>query len=128
MGFFFDAKIQYKTAIAALEQIQEYNKYYNIETKYVVSNEKGEMVDERNLQRTLDRILKKAMGDRFKHFGIHALRHTMGSRALKSGKIDIKTISEILGHSNINLTYNKYIHIIKEQKVQALELLDVMNF
>ena len=66
------------------------------------------------------------MGDDYKHHGIHSLRHTMGSMALSTGKIDIKVVSEILGHSDINLTYNKYIHIIKEQKAQALELLDVI--
>ncbi len=114
------------TAINALEQIQDYNQYYNIQTNLVVSNDKGDMVNERNLQRTLDRVLKKGMGDDYKHHGIHSLRHTMGSMALSTGKIDIKVVSEILGHSDINLTYNKYIHIIKEQKAQALELLDVI--
>ncbi|QHQ63771.1 tyrosine-type recombinase/integrase [Anaerocolumna sedimenticola] len=114
------------TAINALKQIQDYNQYYNIQTNLVVSNDKGAMVNERNLQRTLDRVLKKGMGDDYKHHGIHSLRHTMGSMALSTGKIDIKVVSEILGHSDINLTYNKYIHIIKEQKTQALELLDVI--
>lgn len=115
-----------KTAINALKQIFDYNTYYNITTKYVVSNDKGEMVNERNLQRTLDRILLKGMGEKYKHHGIHALRHTMGSLLLSKGKADIKVVSEILGHSNINLTYNKYIHIIKEQKAKALEGLDIM--
>lgn len=114
------------TAITALKQILDYNQYYNINTKYVASNENGGMVNERNLQRTLDRILEKGMGEEYKHHGIHSLRHTMGSMALSTGKIDIKVVSEILGHSDINLTYNKYIHIIKEQKIKAIELLDIM--
>jgi integrase len=97
-----------KTALNALNQIREYNKYYGISTNYVVSNDKGEMVNERNLQRTLDRILLNGMGEHYKHHGIHALRHTMGSLLLSKGKADIKVVSEILGHSNINLTYSNF--------------------
>lgn len=38
--------------------------------------------------------------------------------------IDVKTVSEILGHSTTGITYDTYIHIIKEQKAKAMETLD----
>ncbi len=39
----------------------------------------------------------------------HALRHTFATNCVKS-EIDIKTISEMLGHSNVSITLNRYVH------------------
>lgn len=55
--------------------------------------------------------------------GVHALRHTFASILFKHG-IDVKTVSELLGHSGTNITYNTYIHIISEQKAQAVKIID----
>lgn len=55
--------------------------------------------------------------------GIHSLRHTFASLALKRG-VDIKVISDILGHASVNFTYNTYVHIIDEQKRNAVDLLN----
>ena len=57
------------------------------------------------------------------HSGIHSLRHTFASLALKRG-VDIKVISDILGHASVNFTYNTYVHIIDEQKRNAVDLLN----
>ena len=38
--------------------------------------------------------------------------------------VDVKAVSELLGHSDVTITYNTYIHLIKEQKQQAVEILD----
>ena len=57
------------------------------------------------------------------HSGIHSLRHTFASLALKKG-VDIKVISDILGHASVNFTYNTYVHIIEEQKLNAVDLLN----
>ena len=38
--------------------------------------------------------------------------------------IDIKYISEFLGHSSVSVTYNYYIHIIREMEDRANELMD----
>lgn len=55
--------------------------------------------------------------------GVHTLRHTFASRAIRKG-VDIKVVSEILGHASITFTYNTYIHIIDEQKKSAVDQLD----
>ncbi|GHU75465.1 hypothetical protein FACS1894188_06400 [Clostridia bacterium] len=39
-------------------------------------------------------------------------------------KIDIKTISALLGHSTVDITYNTYIHLIKDQEQNAIAALD----
>ena len=55
--------------------------------------------------------------------GIHTLRHTFASLLIKKG-VDIKIVSEILGHKDVSFTYNVYVHILEEQKIQAMNLLD----
>lgn len=55
--------------------------------------------------------------------GIHTLRHTFASLLIKKG-VDIKIVSEILGHKDVSFTYNVYVHILDEQKIQAMNLLD----
>lgn len=49
----------------------------------------------------------------------HCLRHTFATRALENG-MDIKTTSEILGHSNYNITMNIYTHSIIEHKREMM--------
>lgn len=38
--------------------------------------------------------------------------------------VDIKIISKILGHSKVEVTYNIYVHLIKDQESKAVYLLD----
>ncbi len=58
------------------------------------------------------------------HLGIHTLRHTFASLLIKKG-VDIKIVSELLGHKDVAFTYNTYVHLINEQKAKAVELLDL---
>lgn len=52
----------------------------------------------------------------------HTLRHTFATRCIELN-FDIKTLSEILGHSNVNITLNRYVHITLEQKRKNMEML-----
>ena len=45
----------------------------------------------------------------------HILRHTFATNCVALG-FDIKTLSEILGHSNVSITLNKYVHPSIQQK------------
>lgn len=55
----------------------------------------------------------------------HDLRHTHASLLLCKG-IDIKTISERLGHSNIGTTMNIYTHVMRELDVKASEAIEAI--
>lgn len=55
----------------------------------------------------------------------HDLRHTHASLLLYKG-IDIKTISERLGHSNIGTTMNIYTHVMKELDKKASEAIEAI--
>ncbi len=84
-------------------------------SKYVVSNgEKG--VSLRGYQRIFERLLNKI---KIAHKGFHALRHTFATRALECG-MDVKTLSEILGHKNTNITLNRYVHSLIEHKREMM--------
>ena len=56
------------------------------------------------------------------HIRFHALRHTFATRCIEAGG-DCKTVSELLGHSTVNLTLNLYVHPQMEQKRQCVESL-----
>ena len=50
----------------------------------------------------------------------HALRHTFATRCVENG-FEIKTLSEILGHVNVNITLNRYVHSSVDLKRANME-------
>lgn len=70
----------------------------------------------RSYQRTFEILLKK-LG--VPHRGFHALRHTFATRALEVG-MDVKTLSEILGHKNPMITLQRYAHSLLEHKTEMM--------
>jgi integrase len=79
--------------------------------------------DPRTIQRYYDRLLSRAG---VSHRKFHAIRHTFATRALEIG-IDIKTVSEILGHSSITTTLNTYAHSLLEQKRLAISKMNLLH-
>ncbi len=83
---------------------------------YVITNH-DQIIAVRSYQRSFELLLKRL---HITHKGFHALRHTCATRALECG-MDVKTLSEILGHKNSQITLNRYAHSLIEHKI------DVMN-
>lgn len=50
----------------------------------------------------------------------HALRHTFATRCIEAG-VDVKSLSEILGHANVSITLNTYVHSSIDMKRNQLE-------
>ena len=50
----------------------------------------------------------------------HTLRHSFATRAFENG-LAPKTVQELLGHSNINLTMNLYTHVTQDIKIREME-------
>ena len=105
-------------SIEALNHIKEITEQY----KYVFSTETGNNVSGRTYD-TMFRKIQENCGFT-EIYGVHALRHTFASLLFKRG-VDVKTVSEILGHKDVSVTYNTYIHLIQEQKMNAINLLDM---
>ncbi|QDR79628.1 tyrosine-type recombinase/integrase [Sporomusa termitida] len=89
------------------------------ESNYILSGS-DTSIDPRTYQRLFKRILVSA-GVKDRKF--HAIRHTFATRALEAG-VDIKTLSEILGHSSVIITLKVYAHSLMEQKIAAINKLN----
>lgn len=62
-----------------------------------------------------------------KHFSMHVLRHTFATRCIEGGMMQ-KTLQKILGHSNIGITMNLYVHITEDEKHKEIDLVaDALN-
>ena len=110
-------------AIYALNKIKEYSSEFNLnsDNDLIVANTNSES----NITRTINRMLFRA-GCETEKCGLHALRHTFGSLLLEKG-VDLKTISYLLGHSDITVTANIYLHVTREQAVNSIEVLNKVN-
>lgn len=51
---------------------------------------------------------------------MHSLRHTFATRAIETG-MKPKTLQEILGHANIGITMNLYVHITEDEKEKEIK-------
>lgn len=90
--------------------------------EYVLSTGNGNPILPRYLDRMFRKIAISAGLPEEKIYGLHSLRHTFASRLFAAGE-DVKTVSELLGHSDITITYNTYIHLINEQKRKAIHVI-----
>ena len=59
---------------------------------------------------------------RIEYANYHALRHSFATRCIEIG-FDVKSLSEILGHTDVKITLNRYVHSSLEQKRQNMEKL-----
>lgn len=89
------------------------------ESKLVVSANNGKIISARSYQKTFKTMLEK-LGIPQKNF--HSLRHTFATRALECG-MDVKTLSEILGHRSPTVTLNRYVHSLMEHKKDMMNRL-----
>lgn len=77
-----------------------YFKSLGYSNPYVMANSDTGLITYRNLFRVLENILDS---NGINHGSLHTLRHTFATRLFKKG-VDIKVISELLGHSDISIT------------------------
>lgn len=99
----------------------QYAAQFQTERKaFVLTGETDQFIEPRTLQNRF-RNYVKASG--IEHANYHALRHTFATRCVELG-FEIKSLSEILGHSNVNITLNKYVHSSIELKKQNMEKLN----
>ena len=85
---------------------------------------KGEPIKNSTYDTALFKICDK-IG--IKHFSMHVLRHTFATRCIEGGMMP-KTLLKILGHSNIGITMNLYVHITEDEKHKEIDLVaDALN-
>jgi hypothetical protein len=79
---------------------------------------KGEPVKNSTYDTALFKLCDKVG---IKRFSMHILRHTFAIRCIEAGMMP-KTLQKILGHSNIEITMNLYVHITEDEKHKEIEL------
>ena len=93
--------------------------YKRQKTGYVLTGRGDAFVEPRTMERYFAGVLRKA-GIRKVNF--HALRHTFATRCVEMD-FDVKSLSEILGHSTVNITMNRYVHPSMELKRRNMQRL-----
>ena len=86
---------------------------------YVLTGSKNKYVEPRTMQNRFKAIVEHC-GIRDAHF--HTLRHTFATRCIEAG-FDVKSLSEILGHANVSITLNRYVHPSMELKQKNMDRL-----
>lgn len=100
---------------AIYELIEKYRKPKG----YVIRQANDKFIEPRLLQKKFGEITS-ACG--LENVNFHALRHTFATRCIESG-FDVKTLSEILGHTNVRTTMDRYVHSSFELKQKNMEKL-----
>ena len=90
---------------------------------YILSGKQDAFVEPRTMQNHFKRFVS-ASG--ITDINFHALRHTFATRCIELG-FDVKSLSEILGHSNVNITLNRYVHSSFELKISNMNKLTVLR-
>jgi len=88
-------------------------------TDFVFSPDGVKSFDTRTIQKRFKTVLKNC---HLKSLKFHVLRHTFATKWAQSN-LDIKSLSEILGHKNINVTLSLYVHSsidIKRKQINSL--------
>ena len=98
-------------------------KEINGDKRFVFASQTGKYLSPSNFNRMFRGIQKALKYEPI--LGLHSLRHTFATLMINKG-IDVKIVSELLGHSNVSVTYNIYIHTIQSQKIKAINMVDIL--
>ena len=83
---------------------------------FVLRGTKGKYVEPKVLQNHFKKIIKE-IGEC--EFSFHILRHTFATQCIQCD-VDVKSLSEILGHSSVNITLNRYVHSSFHTKMKQI--------
>ncbi|MCM1330318.1 MAG: site-specific integrase, partial [Ruminococcus sp.] len=76
------------------------------------------IVEPRTMQYRFKSLLKRA---NLPYVNFHALRHMFATNCIALG-FDVKTLSELLGHSSVQITLNRYVHSSMERKRLCMKM------
>lgn len=91
------------------------------DSPFFVCNKNGVRVSTNNAEALFKKIQKRA-GIDSQGRGCHALRHTFATTLFKKG-VDIKIVSQILGHGSTRITYDTYVSVLQEQIAQSINVI-----
>lgn len=101
-----------------LTKLKEMKKYYENDD-YILTGRSDRFVEPIGYRYTYKKVLREC---RLQYKNYHCLRHTFATRCIRVG-MDVKSLSEILGHSNISVTLSIYVHSSYEIKKKFIDKL-----
>ena len=87
----------------------------------VLLNINGGYADIGTVERNFKRFLKK-IGIDNEHYTMHSLRHTFVTRGIEKC-VDVKALSEIVGHTSVEFTLDRYGHLLDDHKRMVMDTL-----
>lgn len=106
-----------------LELFRKFDRFHGIKSQWVACTRAATMNSPKNIGRSLSQLCEKA--GLSEDITPHTLRHTFGSTLIRK-IVGVEIVSRLMGHANIMVTYNKYIHVIREQEAETMELITVI--
>lgn len=103
-----------KKLLSILESHRDFGK----KSEFVISNKNGGHMH--HIQKIFDQIKKRVTFDY--DGGIHVLRHTFATNAIKKG-VDLPTVQLWMGHSDVKTTM-RYVHICSSHSAEKMKMLD----
>lgn len=91
-------------------------KKYNYDNNNYIFTNSNKPKDPRTVEKYFSNLLDKL---NIKNLNFHSLRHSYATR-LREQKVDIKVISELLGHSDWKITQDIYIHTSLDSKINSV--------
>lgn len=104
------------------EKLKAGESYNTSNQEFIFLSELGNFINAGNLDKTWAKYLKTL---EIPHKKFHALRHTYATKQFENN-IALKTVSALLGHSDISMTANIYTHVLKKQKEKSIDILGII--
>lgn len=95
--------------------------FYNNPKNFILTGTADKYIEPRTMENRFKKYLKEC---NIKKYTFHQLRHSFATHCMEIG-FDIKSLSEILGHSSVNITLNRYVHSSFELKRVNMNKLEV---
>jgi len=105
-------------AVEALIELQKIKS-----SNYVLASRHGNPTYPKVLDTTFRRVLKAAGIPEDRIYGVHSLRHSFATTLIRNG-VSPKTVSKLLGHGDINITLQTYVHALQNDYSDAVAMLD----
>ncbi|MCI8308236.1 MAG: tyrosine-type recombinase/integrase [Lachnospiraceae bacterium] len=84
---------------------------------HIFLNRNGKLIPNSNYDRYLEKLCIKSGIEKI---SMHTLRHTFATRCIESG-MKPKTLQKILGHANISMTMDLYVHVTEDEKEKEMK-------
>lgn len=88
---------------------------------YVLRTRRSQYAEPRSIQLRFGSLMRQCQ---LQNVTFHTLRHTFATQCIEAG-FDVKTLSEILGHTDVKTTLNRYVHSslsLKQRNMEKLTL------